>query len=119
MQQYIWCKWSRVHLAIGIVSQFSNFIDILRFLLIVISWWFCIVVYGDCFCGNSCIGGGGLQYGGQISSLIIIPLLLSSNVGGSGNDVLCSASSCANKFSNAVGIPIIVAKARNGINTLN
>ena len=41
----------------------------------------CIVVYGGCSCGNSCIGGGGLQYGGQISSLIIMSSLLLSNVG--------------------------------------
>ena len=58
-----------------------NVIDILRFLLNVIRCGSCIVVYGDCSCGNSCIGGGGLQYGGQISSLIIMSSLLLSNVG--------------------------------------
>ena len=41
----------------------------------------CIVVYDVCSFGIPCIGGGGLQYGGQISSLIIMPSLLSSNVG--------------------------------------
>ena len=87
-----------------------NVIDILRFFLIVISWWSCIVVYGDCSCGNSCIGGGGLQFGGQISSLIIMSSLLSSNVGDGGGDwsCLCSAfSPCSKTFSNTIGMAVI------------
>ena len=90
---------------------------IFLFFLIVISCWFYIVLYGGCSCGNSCIGGG-LQYGGQISSLIIMPSLLSSNVGGSVDDGLCSKSFCANTFSNGVGIPTIMVKTRNDVNSI-
>ncbi len=95
-----------------------NVIGILNFFLYVISWWSCIVVVdGDCSYGNSCIGGGGLQYGGQISSLIIMSSL-SSNVGGNGDDGLCFASSCSNTFSNTVGIPEIIANTIKDVWTI-
>ena len=94
-------------------------INILRFFFIIISWWSCIVVYGDCSCGNSCIGGGGLQYGGQISSLIIMPSLLSSNVGDVEWFCFCSVSSlCANTFSNTVSIPANIANTIKDVITI-
>jgi hypothetical protein len=78
--------------------------------------------YGGCSYGNSCLGGGGLQYGSQISSLIIVPSLFSSNVGDNGGDssCLCSASShCANKFSNTDGIPAaIITNTIKDVNTI-
>jgi hypothetical protein len=78
----------------------------------------CIIVYGDCSCGNSRIGGGGLQYGGQISSLIILSSLLLSNIGYNGDDGLCSTSSCANTFSNTVNIPEIIANTIKDVYTI-
>ena len=64
------------------------------------------------------MGGGGLQYGGQISSLIIIPLLLSSDVDGDWS-CLCSASSpCPNTFSNTVSIQEIIAIAIKDVITI-
>ena len=79
----------------------------------------CIIVYGDCSCGNSRIGGGGLQYGGQISSLIIMSSLLLSNVGCSGgDDWLGSTSSCANTFSNTIDIPEIIANTIKDVYTI-
>ena len=75
--------------------------------------------YGGCSCGNSFIGGDGLQYGGQISSLIIIPLLLSSNVGGGDWCCLCFVSfPYANTFSNTVSIPEIIANAIKDVITI-
>ena len=80
-----------------------------------------MLFYGDdCSCGNSWIGGGGLQYGGQISSLIIMPSLLSYNAGDGGDSsFLCYGfSPCANTFSNTVGIPEIIANTIKDVITI-